>query len=236
MQVDFAELATYGLLKPMLKARLMFKAIEDIELSEQEVQQAWQMFVSSYELKSDAELQTFAERQLLTPQALEKQVLQPYKLKKLCDERFSAKAESRFLERKQELDRVVYSLLRLSNQGLARELYLQIASGEANFADLAAQYSEGHEKGTRGIVGPVPLNQAHPTLMDRLRTATPGVVIEPFQIQDWWLVVRLEQLTPASFDQDIADAMSRELFELWIDEQLERNLADLRPQLLSVAS
>jgi len=235
MPIDYAELATYGLLKPMLKARLIFKAIEPVELSAEEAQQAWQMFVANYSLKSEAELNAFADNQLLTPQSLEKQVLHPLKLKKLCADLFSAKAESRFLERKQQLDRVVYSLLRLKSAGLARELYLQIASGEASFSDLAARYSEGHEKGTRGIVGPVPLSQAHPILMDRLRTATPAVVMEPFSVQDWWLVVRLEQLTPATFDQEMAEAMSRELFELWIDEQLERDLADLRPQLLSAS-
>ena len=58
-------------------------------------------------------------------------------------ERFAPKAEARFLERKNELDQVVYSLLRLANNFLARELYLQIESGESNFADLAKRYAEG---------------------------------------------------------------------------------------------
>ena len=77
-------------------------------------------------------------------------------------ERFAAKAEARFLERKNELDQVVYSLLRLENSFLARELYLQIESGESNFADLAKRYAEGPERNTNGIVGPVSLTQAHP--------------------------------------------------------------------------
>ena len=71
-------------------------------------------------------------------------------------ERFAPKAEARFLERKNELDQVVYSLLRLENSFLARELYLQIESGESNFADLAKRYAEGPERNTNGIVGPVP--------------------------------------------------------------------------------
>jgi hypothetical protein len=45
--------------------------------------------------------------------------------------------------------------------------------------------------------------------------------------------VRLEQYTPATFDQATADAMSRELFEQWVDEQLELTLAELRPSLVS---
>ena len=108
-------------------------------------------------------------------------------------ERFAPKAEARFLERKNELDQVVYSLLRLANNFLARELYLQIESGESNFADLAKRYAEGPERNTNGIVGPVSLTQAHPALVEKLRVAQPGVLLEPFRIADWWLVVRLER-------------------------------------------
>ena len=120
--------------------------------------------------------------------------------------------------------------------GLARELYLRIDDSDANFADLAARYAEGPEQATRGIVGPVPLTQAHPALVDRLRTAPPGVVLEPFQIESWWLVVRLESLTSATFDEATAARMAQELFEQWISEQVERRLADLRPLLESRVS
>ena len=80
---------------------------------------------------------------------------------------------------------------------LARELYLRIANGEANFADLAAQHSQGNESKTNGIIGPVPLNQAHPILAERLRTSQPGQLQEPFSIDEWWLVLRLERYEPA---------------------------------------
>jgi parvulin-like peptidyl-prolyl isomerase len=108
---------------------------------------------------------------------------------------------------------------------------LRLEEGEANFADLAAAYAEGPEKATRGIVGPVPLTQAHPALAERLRTAPPGVVLEPFRIESWWLVVRLESLTPATFDAATEARMAQELFEQWIAEQVERRLAELRPLL-----
>ena len=137
----------------------------------------------------------------------------------LMRERFAAKAEARFLERKNELDQVVYSLLRLKNSFLARELYLQIESGESNFADLAKRYAEGPERDTNGIVGPVSLTQAHPVLVEKLRVAQPGVLLEPFRISDWWLVVRLERFSPATFTDDISDQMCQEMFKAWIEEE-----------------
>ena len=142
-------------------------------------------------------------------------------------ERFGPKAEARFLERKSELDQVVYSLLRLGNSFLARELYLQIESGESNFADLAKRYAEGPERNTNGIVGPVSLTQAHPVLVEKLRVAQPGVLLEPFRIADWWLVVRLERYSPATFTEEVSDRMCREMFDAWIAEQTTSTLSRL---------
>jgi parvulin-like peptidyl-prolyl isomerase len=142
-------------------------------------------------------------------------------------ERFAPKAEARFLERKNELDQVVYSLLRLANNFLARELYLQIESGESNFADLAKRYAEGPERNTNGIVGPVSLTQAHPALVEKLRVAQPGVLLEPFRIADWWLVVRLERYSPATFTPEVSDRMCREMFDAWIAEETATTLSRL---------
>ena len=142
-------------------------------------------------------------------------------------EQFAPKAEARFLERKNELDQVVYSLLRLANNFLARELYLQIESGESNFADLAKHYAEGPERNTNGIVGPVSLTQAHPVLVEKLRVAQPGVLLEPFRIADWWLVVRLERYSPATFTPEVSDRMCREMFDAWIEEETASTLSRL---------
>ena len=142
-------------------------------------------------------------------------------------EQFAPKAEARFLERKNELDQVVYSLLRLADSFLARELYLQIESEESNFADLAKRYAEGPERNTNGIVGPVSLTQAHPLLVEKLRVAQPGVLLEPFRVADWWLVVRLERYSPATFTPEVSDRMCREMFDDWIAEKTATTLSRL---------
>jgi hypothetical protein len=200
-----------------------------VQLSPEQDNEASQAFFRQHQIGDAEALEAFARAHLLTPEALQAQIRQPLQLQQLCQREFGPKAEARFLQRKSQLDQIVYSLLRLNDAGLARELYLRIEEGEANFADLAADYAQGPEKATRGIVGPVPLTQAHPVLVDRLRTATVGVVLEPFQIETWWLVVRLESLTPASFDAANAARMAQELFDQSIQEQVQRRLAELRP-------
>ena len=150
-------------------------------------------------------------------------------------ERFMAKAEARFLERKKDLDQVVYSLLRLENSFLARELYLQIESGESNFADLAKRYAEGPERNTNGIVGPVSLTQAHPTLVEKLQVAQPGVLLEPFRISSWWLVVRLERYAPATFNDEVSDQMCDELFDVWLCQETAEVLNQMAAEVTKPA-
>ena len=225
------KLAHRGLLRGFIRAECLEASVDQEELAAEEVQQAKALFARELQLTDQAAVERYAQAQLLSPAALEAQALRPARQFKFSQRQFAPKAEARFLQRKSQLDRVVYSLLRLQDPGLARELYLRIDDGEANFADLAATYAEGPEKATRGIVGPVPLTQAHPALADRLRTAPPGVVLEPFRIESWWLVVRLESLTPATFDAATAARMAQELFEQWIGEEVERRLSELRPLL-----
>ena len=143
----------------------------------------------------------------------------------------SPQAEAHFLRRKNQLDRVVYSLLRVKDRFLAQELYLRIEANEASFADLAAKYAEGPEKQTNGIVGPVPLTQAHPALAERLRTSAPGLLMPPIQISEWWLVTRLESYSPACFDDATSQRMAEELFNQWVREETGRKMQALQTNM-----
>lgn len=175
-------------------------------------------------LDSEETLAAFKARQGLRDEDLLWQMELPARLRQHAHAQYGHKAEARFLSRKSQLDRVVYSLLRVRDGLLARELYFRIGAGEASFADLAARFAEGPEKATNGIVGPVPLTQAHPLLAEKLRIATPGVLMEPFPLAEWWLVVRLERYTPAVFDDAMAEQMASELFDEWVQQETARRL------------
>ncbi|MCP9775437.1 peptidylprolyl isomerase [Cyanobium sp. WAJ14-Wanaka] len=202
-----------------------------VELDSAESESALQNFASQQQLADQAALDSFCQANLITLADLQFWAERPIRVRKYCDVHFEPKVEARFLDRKNSLDRVVYSLIRLNDRGMARELYLQISAGEADFAVLAAEFSEGPERQTRGIVGPVPLNQAHPNLAERLRITRPGVLLEPFKIEDWWLVARLESLQPAQLDSPMRQAMAEELMEEWIKAEVAREASALATDL-----
>ena len=220
-------LRRYNLLKPLVEQMITSEAIAGVSVPEAALETA------KLELLDQRGFETMDEwSEMLTDRGrTDAEVIdrleRVIRRQEYMRDRFAPKAEARFLERKNELDQVVYSLLRLADSFLARELYLQIESEESNFADLAKRYAEGPERNTNGIVGPVSLTQAHPLLVEKLRVAQPGVLLEPFRVADWWLVVRLERYSPATFTPEVSDRMCREMFDAWIEEETATTLSRL---------
>ncbi|MFM9111076.1 MAG: peptidylprolyl isomerase [Prochlorococcaceae cyanobacterium] len=225
-----ARLSRHGLLAPLVEREVVAEAVQAVGLPDEVRRQAQQGWSSHHGISSREQLEAYLQRQGLSEADLIWQAELPARVAITSEQQFGARAENRFLARKNALDEVIYSLLRVSDAALARELYLRIAEGEADFAQLAARYAEGPEKATRGVVGPVPLLQAHPHLAELLRTSRPGQLRPPLQIEQWWLVVRLENLRPAAFDDAMRQRMARELFDEWVSEEVARRLAALQPQ------
>ena len=212
-------LQRYGLLQSLLTKMMTSQAIAAVVVSDQDLNQARLDLLEEKGYDGIEQWPHLLEALAGTEPEVMTALINKVRQKTFLREQFLPKAEARFLDRKNELDQVVYSLLRLENRFLAQELYLQIESGESNFADLAKRYAEGPERNTNGIVGPVPLTQAHPVLAEKLRVSRSGVLLEPFRISDWWLVVRLERYSPATFSGETSDRMCQELFSEWQKEQ-----------------
>ena len=225
-----ALLDRFNLLKPLVEQMLITQAIADVVVPVEQLEQARLGLLHQRGFDGMAQWAELLEMLGRSEEEVLERLCHSIRRRRLMRQRFAAKAEARFLERKSELDQVVYSLLRLENSFLARELYLQIESGESNFADLAKRYAEGPESNTNGIVGPVSMTQAHPAWVEKLQVAKPGVLLEPFRISDWWLVVRLERYEPATFSDVVSDQMCQEMFDAWLDEETATCLSQLASQ------
>ena len=216
----------HGLLKSLIERALVEDLISNIEISDELKTMAKQGYCQKHQLSSEEALEKHISDSNLTREQFDDQLLRPFKMTQLARDEFSAKAESRFLLMKERLDRVVYSLLRLESRSQALEFYLRIANREASFSDLAARYSQGNERNTNGVIGPAPLNQSHPVLTEKLRAAQPGQLLEPFRIDRWWVVTRLERFSPATFDERMSDQMSMELLQEWLQQETSRKLGE----------
>ena len=221
-----SKLRRHDLLLPLVRRGIVEEAVANVKVPPETLEEMRRAFFLKHKLEEGEPIEAFMRLKGISREDLEWQIALPHRIDIHCERQFRHKAEAQFLKRKNELDEIVYSLLRTKDQLLARELYLRIQGGEANFSDLAAAYSEGPEKNTKGIVGPVPLMQAHPLLAEKMRTTTSGVLMHPIRINEWWLVARLESYRPATFDSATATGLCRELFNKWVNDESARRIAD----------
>ena len=135
-----------------------------------------------------------------------------------CEQNLQAKLNSHYLERKSQLDQVSYSLLRVKDEYLANELHLRIKEGEVSFDEIASEFSEGPERRRGGRLGPVPLSQPHPMLAKLLQVSTPGQLWPPKQLENWWIVVRLEELHCTELNDVLKKRLLLELGDRYLCE------------------
>ena len=208
-----------NLLIPLIKSELQKKELSNVELSKELKKNALQAFLKKLKIPNQASFEEWKKKNNLSELEIENLALNEIKLKSYCKNKFATKAESRFLERKSQLDIVVYSLIRLRDSDKAREIYLRIEDKEADFGQLAAEFSEGMEKKTCGIIGPAPLGAAHPKLIQFLKNKPIGEVQPPIKIEDSYVIVRLESMDPAQLDDFMREKMTQELFNNWLDQK-----------------
>ena len=139
------------------------------------------------------------------------------KIKSIALKEFSKNAESEFINSKIFLDQYTYSLITVKDSDLAYELYLQLDSEEANFSALAKQYSLEGNTNKLGIIGPQSLRNVHPLLKEKLLTANVGELLNPFQIDRWWAILRLEEKTEAKLDDFVRSEITLSLFDKWVN-------------------
>ena len=214
-----------GLALAIAQAWVLDEVVQAVELPPEEEEE----LVASY-LAAEGAVEAAGRLALLAAKGFSEEDLRYFATKGRRLQRYRQRChaedvEIRFLGRKLDLDQVTYSLIRVEEQELAEELYHQLREGEADFPELARQYSRGQERFTRGLVGPAPLSRAHPELVNRLRSGEPGQLWEPFALPDVWVVLRLEQVFPAELDDAMAERMMVESFERWFAERVRQLMA-----------
>lgn len=160
-------------------------------------------------------------------QATVRQRWDQLRLRKVLEDRYGERVEAHFLERREDLEQVVLRLMRLSQQGLAEELYLRLIDDAASFGDLAHRFSLGDESVTRGIVGPIERSQLHPTLREVASALAVGDLHPPFLLDDAILLVRLEHRRPASLDEALRQRLLEELLQPDLSASIDAALAEL---------
>ena len=139
------------------------------------------------------------------------------KIKLIANKEFYKNAETEFINSKTLLDQYTYGLITVKESDLAYELYLQIESEEAEFTSLARKYSSEGNTNKMGIIGPQSIGNVHPLLKEKLLTANKGELLNPFQVERSWAIVRLEEKIDSKLDDLSRQKITLSLFDKWVN-------------------
>ena len=185
-------------------------------------------FLARERITDQASLQAWLKRQGISEPQMSQRLFRALQLEQFKQATFGPRVEPLFLERKANLDRVMYSMLRVRERAKAVELHLRLEEEEATFADLASNFSEGSERQINGLIGPMELGRINPVLGERLRISTPGQLWPPFEAEDWWVLLRHERHLPAQLDPPMQQRLIDEMYELWMRGQVSAALAEMQ--------
>ena len=216
------KLASWGLWHQVQKEECIDNLLADIRHPDANQMKALQeQWLQTHQIHNPQGLQIWLEHNGLDTQDWEELITRPWRWQQWCHRYFKDQLSTYYLKRKPLLDRVSYSLLRVKDKALATELYLRIKEGEATFEQVAAEYSAGPERNSGGQLGPVAMQQPHPVLARLLQVSSPGQLWPPKQLENWWIVVRLNQLHTTELDANTAQQLALELGEQHLEQILE---------------
>ena len=228
-------LTKYKMLPQFLSEIIIDQAVTSINCTPEAIAFALEQFKQQQQITDETKLQAWCENNNITPSELENLALRPLKIQKFQQEKWGHQLESYFLERKDQLDQVSYSMIRFKDPGAAREIYHRLSDEEESFAELAGQYSLGAEAQNGGLIGPMPMDMPHPTIARMLKLSQPGQLWPPTQVGEWIVIVRLEKLIPAKLNDRMRWRLLNELFNNWLSQQLNQIKIDLSLQQKTTA-
>jgi parvulin-like peptidyl-prolyl isomerase len=198
------------LLPQLLREFFIEQAIAPIEPTPEELQQYCEQLARK------------PENYGVSPQQIQLSAPRQLKLEQFKETTWGNQVEATFYNCREQLDRVLFSLIQSEDVEIIQELYFRLQEREASFAKLASQYSQGPEAHTNGLVGPIELNNLHPKLAQVLKLSQPGQISPPVRVDKWLTIVRLERYIPAQYDERMRKRLLEELFEAWLQEKIVR--------------
>ena len=216
------QLARWGLLHQVQREECIDHLLDEVDQPDaNQLKTLQEQWLQAHELPNQQALQGWLNQQGLNQENWTELITRPWRWQQWCHGHFKDQLTTYYLKRKPLLDRVSYSLLRVKDKALATELYLRIKEGEATFEQVASEYSAGPERNSGGQLGPIPMQQPHPVLARLLQVSSPGQLWSPKQLENWWIVVRLNQLHTTELDSNTAQQLALELGEQHLEQILE---------------
>ena len=216
------------LLLPLIKSELIENKLSTVIITEEDIVNIRKIFIQRNNFKDLEEFKEFIKKNKLDENELLNKAIFPLKIKRYSLDNYGHMVESRFIKQKADLDLVTYNFIRVKDSKLSQELFFRLQDGESDFSTLAIQFSEGIEKETNGLIGPMSLNKAHPILKEQLLASKINQVNPPILINEFWSISRLKEIRSAQLNDEMKETLAQQIFE----ENIAEEAGELHGKLL----
>lgn len=215
-------LISYQMLPQLIKELIVDTVIETSTCPEPDIQDIVKDFCLTHCITSEKTKQTWLQYHRMGPQQMEQQAIRQWRIEEYKKQRWASQVERMFLVQKGQFDQVVYSLLRTKSHEIAQELFFRLQEEEQIFAELAAEYSQGSEALTGGMIGPVEIGRLHPALSQLLQKQRTGKLYPPTQFEQWVIILRLEKKIPASLTDTLRQRLIEQQYQEWLQQEIAK--------------
>lgn len=146
------------------------------------------------------------------------------RLRKFKHARWNSRVYSYYLQHKSRFDRTEFSLIAVSDLGLAEEIFFRVQSGEQSLSDLAFKYSECNSARDGGKISTGDINRSHPGIAPYLMGLKSGELSPILKIESLYIFIRSEGYISAELNDELNNILIDELFETWVQEQISTRL------------
>lgn len=217
-------------IRPLIKTMIRDSLLEDIILESDLSSELLESFLKKRNLTETSKRLNFINQNLLEEDDLKRLSVSQYKTNQISLRFFGEKANDYFEKRKNDLDQYKYSLIQVKDSDLAQDLYLRLESNESEFNEIESEYSINVEKYKKGLNEAIPLMRIHPLVRKILKSAEIGIINEPVNLGEFWLIIRLDEIIQAEFNEKMRETLSKELFEIFLERLTQEILDEIKKE------
>ena len=219
--INIEIISRIGILGQVRKELIKENIIKHIKLTKEEQEIVKDNWFKSYSINNTNQLNKWKKENLQNNEDWDNIISREFKWSKWCIDKFKDEIQDYFLEKKAYLDKYIYSIIRVKSEGLSKELFLRIKDKESDLFSIAKEFSEGIEQKTGGLIGPTNLNNPHPIISNILKESSNNQLWPPKKINDWWVIIRLEEKIPSILNEELKIKLSKELGEIFLRNKLK---------------
>ncbi len=221
MGISEKDIINWGLYAKFKREIIIDECIKDLnEPNEEEKNKLKENFIKDNNLQKKSNLNEWLLINGFDIDSFKVSLARKWKWENWCQNKFKNEIESYYLKKKKELDRITFSLIRLNNGDLARELYLRIKEKESTFNEIAKQFSLGKEKDNGGLIENLNPNLLHPSISKILFSSKEKELHKPLKIDNQYVILRLEKINFTTLNNETKKKLSNDLGEEYLYKKI----------------